>query len=233
MDTVLNRIRQHPSFPGPVWRWLGALLAASALLSGCATGRAYLIEVDADIPEPLIEPAPYRVGVYYAPRLDHVVTDEQSLLGDTWRVDFGDLQKRYFETMLGRSFRELETIEADTLELALASLQDPANNFDFVVVPRIDNFAFLTPGESGTKFFAVSMRHYVDFYSAAGEPLLIWEINSYGRSRSTFAARQDSLANEACQDALRDMAASIVVGMPDQLVAIGIDSVSEDIPEVN
>jgi hypothetical protein len=232
MDSALNRIARLPRRKTAAWR-APALLAATALLVGCSTSRSYVVDVDADIPQPLIAPAPYRVAIYYPPQLANVVTNEQSLLGDTWQVNFGDLQLRYFQTMLGRSFRDIVPIEADTLELALAELRNGSVNVDFMVAPRIDNFAFLTPGESGTKFFAVSMRHYVDFYSASGNPLLLWEINSYGRSRSTFAASQSRLANEACQDALRDMAASVVVGIPNQLVAIGIAPTPEDIPEVN
>lgn len=232
MDTVLNRSSRPCARKTTTWR-LAALLATGTLLAGCSTSRSYVVDVDAEIPQPLIAPAPYRVAIYYPPQLANVVTNEQSLLGDTWQVNFGDLQLRYFRTMLERSFSDVEVIEADTLELALAELKDGSVEVDFLVTPRIENFAFLTPGESGTKFFAVSMRHYVEFYSDSGKPLLLWEINSYGRSRSTFAASQSRLANEACQDALRDMAASVVVGIPNQLVAIGIAPTPEGIPEVN
>ncbi len=193
-----------------------AAICASVMLlgltaGGCVGSRTYDITVDAKIPEPLIEPAAKTIGVYYTPDFSAYKPQEESLLGDVYAVDFGDLQRRYFHSMLEAAFERV--VVTDSADADVISSHD----VDFFVVPRAENFSFLTPTESGSKFFAVSMRHYIEFYQSDGAPFGTWEINSYGRSRSSFGASTTRLAEEACQDALRDMATSIIVGLPEQL----------------
>lgn len=196
----------------PRWPLVCAMLVLVALAgAGCAGSRTFEIEVGGNIPVPLVEPVARSIGVYYSPEFSAYAPEEASMTGDTFVVNFGDLQRRYFQSMLQAAFDNV--VVADSAEQATIVAAD----VDFFVVPRAENFAFLTPSESGSKFFAVSMRHYIEFYQADGSPFGTWEINSYGRSRSSFAASLARLAEEACQDALRDMATSLIVGLPEQL----------------
>ncbi len=212
--------------PEPSRRRVGArrarLCALAAVLigalAGCATTDTYYIDVDGDIPDPLIEPVPITVGVYYTPEFTAFQPEEESLLGDVYVIRFGDLQQRYFHAMLEAAFERV----------VIADSADPEvikrNDVDVFVVPRAENFSFLTPEESGSKFFAVSMRHYIEFYRADGSPFGTWEVNSYGRSRDSFAAKNARLAQEACRDAMRDMATSVIVGLPEQLRNRGMEA---------
>jgi len=225
---ILGDLLRWQRRPATVWRARapqsaarrGATLAALALLAlaggGCTGSRTYEIAVTGSIPAPLIEPVPQTIGVYYTPGFSAYTATEESLLGDTYEVTFGDLQQRYFQAMLEAAFESV--VVADSAEPGVIE----SSNVDFFVVPRAEDFSFLTPTESGSKFFAVSMRHYIEFYRADGSPFGTWEINSYGRSRSSFAAKATRLAEEACADALRDMATSIIVGLPEQLRNRGI-----------
>lgn len=222
MDEALNNT-QLPGNKGGRGRraGAGALVAAAALglLAGCASGKQYLITVDGSIPAPLVEPMPLRVGVYYSPEFANYTSQEESLSGDTWQVAFADLQKRYVHTMLTSAF--------DDVVVASAATPDPSVDYDVLLVPEVENFAFLTPQESGSKFFAVSMRHYVRFIGVDGTDYGAWEINSYGRSRSSFGRSIKDLANEACLDAMRDLATSVIVGLPEEIVNRGIGGIAE------
>ncbi len=200
--------------PAALYALAGTLLLA---LTGCATTEPYYIDVDSEIPDPLIEPVPITVGVHYTPEFSAFQPEEESLLGDVYVIRFGDLQQRYFHAMLEAAFeRVVITDSADPEAIK-------RNAVDVFVVPRAENFSFLTPEESGSKFFAVSMRHYIEFYRADGSPFGTWEINSYGRSRDSFAAKNTRLAEEACRDAMRDMATSVIVGLPEQLRNRGME----------
>lgn len=209
---IIDRMTRQLAARG---RRLGGVLC-TVLLCGCVGSQNYLVEVDGTVPEPLVDPLPYRVGVYYSPAFSAYTSKQESISGDTWQVAFNDLQQRYVQKMLVSAFDEVVISETDTPQ------PTDAERFDFLLVPRIDNFSFLTPAESGSKFFAVSMRHYVDFIGVDGTRYGAWEINSYGRSRDSFGRAIRELALEACLDAMRDLATSIIYGLPSELVNRGV-----------
>lgn len=200
--------------PRAAGRLARVCLLGVLVLAGCAGSRQYLIEVDGAVPAPLVDPLPYTVGVYYSPEFSDYTSEQESISGDSWRVAFDDLQRRYVHKMLVSAF--------DEVVIADEATPGPAAAYQFLVIPKIDNFSFLTPSESGSKFFAVSMRHYLEFVGRDGTSYGAWEINSYGRSRSHFGRSVKEMAMEACLDAMRDLAASLVVGLPGELVNRGV-----------
>jgi len=200
-------------------RCAAAALVAVGLLAGCASGKQYLISVDGSIPTPLVESLPVRVGVYYSPEFSNYTSAEESLSGDTWQVAFADLQQRYVHAMLTSAF--------DEVVISPTATPGTDVSYDVLLVPEVENFSFLTPRESGSKFFAVSMRHFVRFIGVDGTDYGAWEINSYGRSRSSFGRSIKDLASEACLDAMRDLATSVIVGLPEEIVNRGIDGIAE------
>ncbi|MFK8016670.1 MAG: hypothetical protein AB8G17_14650 [Gammaproteobacteria bacterium] len=184
-------------------------LAALTLLSACAGTKQYIVDVEGSIPPPLVDPLPLDVAVHYSQAFGDYTTNQESLSGDTWRVAFKGLQQNYVHSMLSSAF--------DSVTIVDSAKPDPAGGYDLLIVPRVENFSFLTPAESGSKFFAVSMRHMFDILAPNGNDFGPWEINSYGRSRSSFGSNVRALASEACLDAMRDLATSIVVGIPEEV----------------
>ena len=185
------------------------LIVAVALLSACAGSKQYKVNVEGSIPQPLVDPLPLDAAVYYSKAFGDYTTNQESLNGDTWKVAFKDMQQRYVQTMLTSAFDSVTIVDSPT--------PDPNAGYDLLIIPRVENFDFLTPSESGSKFFAVSMRHSFDILSPSGADLGPWEINSYGRSRGSFVTNVRVLAREASLDAMRDLATSLIVGLPEQM----------------
>ena len=202
---------------GPWRRGLSALLAIAALaMAGCGSSPVYRVTIDGDIPVPLIDPLPLTAVVHYSPEFSNYTSQQESLGGDTWEVEFVDLHQQYVHKVLTSAFDDV---------LISPSATPPDNlDYDVFIVPQVENFAFLTPSESGTRFFAASMRHFIKFYGSNGTDFGSWEVNSYGRSRSSFGRPVYELAEEACLDAMRDFAASVAVGLPEEVVGRNIVS---------
>lgn len=196
---------------GAQWpRRLAALAAVLLAAAGCSsTGPVYRVTVQGDIPTPALDPMPLTAVVHYPPEFANFVSEQESLQGETWQVAFVNLQQAYLHKILESSF-ETVIISPDATP--------PANLiYDVFIVPKVDDFSFLTPAESGTKFFAASMRHFIDLYDGNGVNAGAWEINSYGRSRSGFGRPVYELAQEACLNAMRDFATSVAVGMGEEI----------------
>ncbi|MFK7886924.1 MAG: hypothetical protein AB8G16_08660 [Gammaproteobacteria bacterium] len=190
----------------------GVIFLAIGGLAGCASGGTdYVVDVAGMTPTPLVDPLPLTVAVHYTPEFSAYTSKQESLNGDTWQVSFNSVQRDDMHRMLTSAFEEV--IESPTAE--------PADDlkYDVLLIPRVENFSFLTPTESGTKFFAVSMRHFISFYGPEGTDFGAWEINSYGRSRNFFGRRVREMAAEACVDAMRDLATSLVVGLPEEIIS--------------
>lgn len=201
-----------------------ALVITLATLTGCASGGTdYVIEIEGSAPTPIVDPLPLTVAVHYTPEFSDYTSAQESLNGDSWEVAFKDIQRNDMHRMLQSIFEEV----------VISPTSEPADDieYDVLIVPRVENFSFLTPAESGTKFFAVSMRHFISFYDSQGTDFGAWEVNSYGRSRNYFGRRIREMAAEACVDAMRDFAASIVVGLPEEIISREIvDADDLDLP---
>lgn len=212
IHTVITRARLAlPSTPDRSIVRAAVALGALVTLTACGgTGTVYRVTVRDQIPDPVVDPLPLTVVIHYTPEFSNYTSEQESLAGDTWQVEFGNLHQNYMHSMLTEAF--------DIVLLAPTD-KPPANlDYDLFLVPQVENFSFLTPAESGTKFFAASMRHFVHFFGPDGTDFGSWEINSYGRSRSTFARPVYELAEEAVLDAMRDFAVSIVVGLPEEVM---------------
>lgn len=203
-----------------VARRLGIVTAAFAalLIAGCGgTGPVYKVMIDGSIPVPVVDPLPLTAVVHYTPEFTNYTSQQESLKGESWQVEFVDLNQEYLHTILTAAFDTVVVSPSET---------PPSNlDYDVFIVPQVENFSFLTPSESGTRFFAASMRHFIHLYGPDGTDFGAWEINSYGRSRSSFGRPVYELAQEACLDAMRDFAASVAVGLPEEVIGRNIVSV--------
>jgi hypothetical protein len=87
-----------------------------------------------------------------------------------------------------------------------------AAGVDAILRPMVDEYAFLTPEQAGVDFYSVSIRYQVELLSPSGDLLDLWQVNSYGRTRSTGITGSSSLT-EANEEALRDAAAVLALDL--------------------
>ncbi len=175
-----------------------AAAGAVLTLAGCGGDIAIVHQ----FPVPLIEPLPAHVGVYYEDDIRFFQFMDKTSDGATWSVDFGDANIRMLNNVLGAMFSE--TSEVGDPSLTTEALP----GVDAIIAPKIVEYAFLTPAEQGSKFFAVSIRYRLDVHQPDGTLTGSWLVNAYGKSRSQLLQGEESLA-EATRFAMRDAAAAL------------------------
>ncbi len=172
---------------------LGAVLGA---LGACAGGP---VPIETTFPQPVVDPLPYRVGVFYSPEFNnYVYTDEEGKV----EFELGSKQRAVYD-------RVFQAMFADTV--ALTSIDGPPRPepLDVVLEPVLDEYGFLTPAETATKFYSVSLKYHIRLYQDDGTLIGYWPFVAYGKDRKGFGNNNVSLG-EATTLALRDAAAAII-----------------------
>lgn len=169
------------------------------LVAGCGAE----VPVSTTVPEPVVEALPLTVGVYYEPDFSSYTYSEKAS-GTDWTIDLGDSTTRMFDRVLDKSFAGVVRLDALPAEGATQP------GVDFLLKPTVDEYAFLTPADSGVDFYSVSIRFQLNAYAPNGAPIDQWEINAYGRTRSKMLNARESMSS-ATDQALRDAAATMVL----------------------
>lgn len=175
------------------------IAAFAALVPGCGAH----VPVDVTIPDPLVEALPLTVGVVYDADFTQYTYTEKAT-GTDWSINLGDSTQHMFDRVLSKAFAKVVQLDA------VPSEGQAATGVDFVLKPAVDEYAFLTPEDSGVDFYSVSIRFQLQAFSPNGAPLDQWDINSYGRTRSKALNAKDSLG-AATDLALRDAAATMAL----------------------
>lgn len=184
---------------------IGALALTTA---ACSTTVPPL---EAEFPAPLVDFIPASVGVIYEPDLRDFTYNETVSDGTNWTIELGASNLRLFDQLFSSMFER--TVE-------LQDINDPgATGLDGIIRPVLEEYAFLTPNELGSRFYAVSIRYRVFLYNAEGQEIAAWPVNAYGQSRSGFLdAGRLKIAplQEATNMAMRDAAAAAVITLREQ-----------------
>lgn len=183
------------------------LLAAAGVSAGCSTTVPPLT---AEFPAPLIEGLPISVGVYYDEDLRNFTYNERVSDGTSWTIELGESNVRLFNRLFSAMFSQVTEI---------AELDDSPPGVDAIIRPVLEEYAFLTPNELGSRFYAVSIRYRVFLHDQAGAEVANWAINAYGQSRAgaiNAGRLKIGPLQEATNLAMRDAAAGAIVTLPQQ-----------------
>jgi hypothetical protein len=178
------------------------LIVASSIgaCAGCGMGA---VPVSTVIPDPLVQALPLTVAVIYDEDFSRY-TYEEKATGADWSIDLGDTNVRMLDRVLSSTFASV--VRRDAMPAEGESLA----GIDLVLKPEIDEYAFLTPEDSGVDFYSVSIRYNLVAFTPNGAPIDRWQINSYGRTKAKKISPKDSLA-AATDVALRDAAAALAL----------------------
>jgi hypothetical protein len=172
-----------------------SVLLMTLLLGGCA-GQ---VIVSQEFPEPVAVPLPQRVGVYYNPEfLAYNYKDDESNIS----FELGSKQRSLFGKVFDALF-----LQSIALTAADGASADAA--IDLVIEPVLQEYAFLSPIETATDFYAVSLKYQIRIYSPDGTIIGYWPLVAYGKSRTRLMNKNESLG-DATTMALRDVAAAMV-----------------------
>lgn len=174
-------------------------------LSACTATK---LETKAQLPPPLIEQLPVRVGIHYSKEFSEYVHRETRGTID-YEVTLGPAHVTNLNWLLQAMFRELVPVEDPT---KVASIQPP---LAFVLEPKFEEYSFLTPKDVAGEAFVVTIRYLLTVYDGGGARVDSFAFTGYGREKARTLASKEPLAI-ATQRAMRDAGAKVAVELTDQ-----------------
>jgi hypothetical protein len=175
------------------------------LLAACTATK---LETKAQLPPPLIEKLPVRVGVYYSKEFREYVHKETRGTID-YEVNLGPAHVTNLDWLLKAMFREVVPVDDPA---RVGGITPP---LAFVLEPRFEEYSFLTPKDVAGEAFIVTIRYLLTLYDGTGARVDSFTFTGYGREKAHTLASKEPLAI-ATQRAMRDAGAKIAVELTDQ-----------------
>jgi hypothetical protein len=183
-----------------------ALIACClGLLAACTTTS---LDTKAQLPPPLLEQLPVRVGIHYSEEFSKYVHKETRGSID-YEVNLGPAHVTNLDWLLKAMFRELVHVDDPS---RVSNISPP---LAFVLEPKFEEYSFLTPKDVAGEAFIVTIRYLLTVYDGNGARVDSFAFTGYGREKARTLASKEPLAT-ATQRAMRDAGAKIAVELTDQ-----------------
>jgi len=175
------------------------------LMTACTATK---LETKAQLPPPLLEQLPVRVGIYYSKEFREYKHLETRGTID-YEVNLGPAHVINLDWLLKAMFRDLVPVDDPT---RVSGITPP---LAFVLEPKFEEFSFLTPKDVAGEAFIVTIRYGLTVYDGAGARVDSFAFTGYGREKAHTLASKEPLAI-ATQRAMRDAGAKVAVELTDQ-----------------
>jgi hypothetical protein len=197
------------------------LSTALVLLAGC--GPVKLV-ASTNIPPPLVVKIPIGVALFVPTEFATYVHKEERW-STKWHVELGKAQADGISRLMNAMFERV--IPVDSVN---AGTQVPGG-VAAILEPSIEEYAFVTPRDAGSPFYAVSIKYRVNVYLPDGKLADSWGFTGYGTSPSQGLSSQAPLST-ATALAMRDAGAKLAVEFREQAVMRGLlpESATADTP---
>ena len=183
-------------------------------LAACTPTR---FETTSDVPPPLIDKIPVVIGVHLPLEFREKVYEEKREGGGRYTIGLGKAQTAGFMRIMEAMFARVVTVESP----AAAAATD--KEIRGVLQPTLDDYAFVTPVDSGTPLYAASLRYTVRLYSPTGQLSESWSFTGYGtQAASSLPGKGDDALQAATKLAMRDAAAKLAAEFREQAIARGL-----------
>ncbi len=183
-----------------------SLAALFVLLLSACTGTK--LAALAQLPQPLLDKLPARVGVYYSKEFREFVHKETRSDID-YEITLGPAHVQNLDWLLKAMFADVVPVEDPT---HVAELQPP---LVMVLEPRFEEYSFLTPKDVAGEAFIVTIRYLLTVYDGSGGRVDAFTFTGYGREKARTLASKAPL-QIATQRAMRDAGAKVAVEFTDQ-----------------
>jgi hypothetical protein len=185
--------------------------------AGCAPTR---FETPPDVPPPLIDKIPIAIGVHMPLEFrEQVYEEKRPGGGGEYKIGLGKAQSAGFQRILEAMFEKVVVVSS----LAAAGREAPG--IRGVLQPQLEDYAFVTPVDSGTQAYAASLRYTIRLYSPEGKLAESWSFTGYGsQPASMFPGKGDEALQSATRLAMRDAAAKLAAEFREQAIARGLVS---------
>jgi hypothetical protein len=188
-----------------------ALASTMLVLSGC--GSVSLV-ASTNIPMPLVAKVPVTVALHVPKEFAAYVHKEERWSTD-WNVDLGKAQAEGITRLMTAMFDRVIVVES------VNAGAQAGGDVKAILEPSVEEYAFVTPRDAGSPFFAVSIKYRVNVYSPDGRLAESWGFTGYGTSPSSGLSSSSPLAT-ATALALRDAGAKLAVEFREQAIVRGL-----------
>ncbi|HMN44966.1 MAG TPA: hypothetical protein PKE27_10350 [Povalibacter sp.] len=167
-----------------------------------------------NIPTPLVVKIPVAVAVHVPQEFSTFAHDEERS-GTDWHIDLGKAQTDGLMRLLNAMFERVIVVD-DVNAVPQAGADVRA-----VLEPAVEEYAFVTPRDAGSPFYAVSIKYRINVYTPDGRLADSWGFTGYGTAPSQGIASDEPLT-QATALALRDAGAKLAVEFRDQAIVRGL-----------
>jgi len=191
------------------------------LLAGC--GPVKLI-ASTNIPPPLVVKIPIGVALFVPTEFSTYVHKEERW-STKWHVELGKAQADGITRLMNAMFERVVPVDSVN-----AGTQVPGG-VAAILEPSIEEYAFVTPRDAGSPFYAVSIKDRVNVYLPDGKLADSWGFTGYGTSPAQGLSSEAPLST-ATALAMRDAGAKLAVEFREQAVMRGLlpESATADTP---
>jgi hypothetical protein len=180
--------------------------AAMVAVAACAIAACGPNEVvvEGQFPQPLMEPLPLTIGVWYTEEFaGHEFYDEaKGRAESSWIVRTGEAQVQMWDILYGAMFEELVRMKSEPGSGQMNQLVDA------VLIPSVDELQYTIPAHTNVKVYEIWMRYRFDLVTTSGEPIADWTMTAYGKTPTAFLQSDEAAVNLAAVVALRDAGAN-------------------------
>jgi hypothetical protein len=193
----------------PLGWGLGAL--ALVTLAGC--GPVKLV-ANTNIPTPLVVKIPIAVALFIPKEFSSYVHNEERWSTD-WRVELGKAQTDGITRLMNAMFETVIPVDS------VSAGQAQPGGVRAILEPSVEEFAFVTPRDAGSPFFAVSIKYRVNIYLPNGKLADSWGFTGYGTAPAQGLSSAPPLQT-ATALAMRDAGAKLAVEFREQATMRGL-----------
>ncbi|MFL6577377.1 MAG: hypothetical protein ACJ8MR_12225 [Povalibacter sp.] len=190
---------------------LAAAWVTLFMLAGC--GPVKLVATT-NIPPPLVAKIPVSVALFVPKEFSSFAHDEERS-GTDWHVELGNAQTDGLTRLLNAMFEHVVVVDS------LNGGSSAGAEIRAILEPSVEEYAFVTPRDAGSPFYAVSIKYRMNVYTPDGRLADSWAFTGYGTAPSAGISSDQPLT-QATALALRDAGAKLAVEFRDQAIVRGL-----------
>jgi len=179
---------------GPMRLWMGFLLVAMAVLSGCTSN----VRVNETFPVVVAEPRDLTLALV----MDREFRTYRASPNEKTNILIGPSQADLMTKAFSGLFVKVEVV---------SSKDQVGPDADLVIVPSVREVQLSSPTESYLNVYEVWIKYNLDIETPDGVPIDSWFLPAYGKTPYSFLFSRSMAVETATVVAMRDAAAKLML----------------------
>lgn len=176
-------------------------------ITGLAACGATQVKPALSLPKALITPIDLDIGIFYSPeyrKFEH----RETRWGADWKVSLGAEHVRMTDNLFAQAFTKTTPLKKFPSDAEPAPVKA-------IIEPRIEQYSFITPRDTGSNFYAVTIKYRLNLDTPTGAVIDSFQFTGYGTADGSGMSAETPMS-AATTTAMRDAAAKFLVQFPEQ-----------------